>query len=564
MRLFLVTILNSFFILTLGSIGYSQNKAVSKKDISVLLNKAVDNWKKDNYDTSIKQAHFALTNAIKLNNNYLIAKSYNVIGVNYDELFLLEKALLYYYKGLNYANKTNNDTLKGKIYNNLANIYFFEKKEFTLGLIYYKKSLLYSQKTHDNTKIFLRKINITWAFFETNDFKNGLPYLNYLNKYKDKYADSTTAVVLNMLNGMYAAANNNPVQAHFYFKKAIALGEKENEKFDLSVAYQKYAAFLAQNKNYKEAYHNIDKYNALTYNLQNDKAVKKAKLTGINLETNQYKREINTIESKYKNNQKALIEDKNKNDRISLFIISALLIIILLFYFFYQNARLKQKNSLKDVQSKIQRNIINASINGQEFERKKIAAFLHDNISALLSSADMHLTVLNSKIDFKSEELIKSKAILREAHDKVRDLSHELIPSLLIRFGLYYALQDLCEKNSNSSLHFDYLGCEDTNIRYDEDFETKMYFIITELLNNIIKHSQATQAKLSLLEKKGELIINIIDNGQGFDTRKFNITEGFGLNQIRARIKNMDGRIRIKSSLNSGTSVFIKTPIDYK
>jgi signal transduction histidine kinase len=189
---------------------------------------------------------------------------------------------------------------------------------------------------------------------------------------------------------------------------------------------------------------------------------------------------------------------------------------------------------------------------------------LHDNISALLSSADMHLTVLHSKIDFTSEELIKSKSILREAHDKVRDLSHDLIPSLLIRFGLYYALQDLCEKNSNSSLHFDYIGYEGTNIRYNEDFETKMYFIITELLNNIIKHSQATQAKLILIEKESELIINIIDNGQGFDTKKFNITEGFGLNQIRARIKNMEGKITIKSSINSGTSVYIKTPIDFK
>lgn len=562
MKLYLALVINSFFLLALSTIGYTQNKSVTANDISILLDKAVQNWKDDNYDTSIKQAHIALNNAININNNNLIARSYNTIGVNYDDLFLLEKALLYYNKSLNYANKSNNDSLKGMIYNNLGNIYFFEKKEFNLGLIYYKKSLVYSQKTNDDVKVFLRKLNICWAFFETQNYESGLPYLNYLNKYQNTNSDSSTLVALNMLNGIYASAYNNQPKAHYYFKKAIAFGQ--NEKFDLSIAYQKYAAFLAKNKKFKEAYDNIDKYNALTFELQNDKAIKKAKLTGVNLEINQYKREINAIESKYKTNQRTLINNQTKNDRISYFIISALLIIILLFYFFYQNAKLKQKNNLKDVQSKIQRNIINASINGQEFERKKIAAFLHDNISALLSSADMHLTVLNSKIDFQSEELIKSKSILRDAHDKVRDLSHELIPSLLIRFGLYYALQDLCEKNSNSSLHFDYMGDEETNIRYNEDFETKMYFIITELLNNIIKHSQASQAKLSILEKKGELIINIIDNGQGFDTKKFNITEGFGLNQIRARIKNMEGKFQIKSSLNSGTTVLIKTPIEYK
>lgn len=566
MKLFLAIVVNSLFLLTISNItiGYGQNKSVSPNDISVLLNKSIYNWKENNYNISIKQAHNALTNAINLKNNNLIAKSYNVIGVNYDNLFLLEKALFYYNKSLFYANKTKNDSLKSKIYNNLGNIYFFEKKEYNAGLIYYKKSLIYSQKIHDKSKVFLRKLNICWAYFETKNYKNGLPYLNYLNKYQKTNSNSSTLVALNMLNALYAASTNNQTSAHYYFKKALELGKNEKEKFDLSIVHQKYADFLAKNNDFKEAYKNIDQYNTLTYELQNDLNVKKAKLTGINLEIYQYKKEINTIESKYKINQRDLICKKNKNDRISLFIIIALLIVILLFYFFYQNAKLKQKNNLKDIQSKIQRNIINASINGQEFERKRIAAFLHDNISALLSSADMHLTVLHSKINFTSEELIKSKSILREAHDKVRDLSHDLIPSLLIRFGLYYALQDLCEKNSNSSLHFDYIGYEGTNIRYNEDFETKMYFIITELLNNIIKHSQATQAKLILIEKESELIINIIDNGQGFDTKKFNITEGFGLNQIRARIKNMEGKITIKSSINSGTSVYIKTPIDFK
>jgi signal transduction histidine kinase len=76
-------------------------------------------------------------------------------------------------------------------------------------------------------------------------------------------------------------------------------------------------------------------------------------------------------------------------------------------------------------------------------ERKKIAVFLHDNISALLSSAGLHLNVHTMKNKTQSEEITKTIAILGEAHDKVRDLSHELLPSLLVRFGLFYALKDL-------------------------------------------------------------------------------------------------------------------------
>jgi signal transduction histidine kinase len=367
-----------------------------------------------------------------------------------------------------------------------------------------------------------------------------------------------------MLNGMYYSHSNNNKNAVKYYEKAIEYGQQGDEKSDLSFSYLEYSKFLFKNKLFEKAYQNLNSYNTLVSEINIEEKQKKANVAGINLELDEYKREIDNIENKYKTKEQLMIEIQSRNRRISVIIISALIIIIILFYFYFQNSKLKQKNKLKDIQSKIQRNIINASINGQEIERKKIASFLHDNISALLSSADMHLSVLNAKKPESSEELIKTKSILRDAHDKVRDLSHQLLPSLLARFGLYYALHDLCEKNSNSNLHFQYIGPEDTHIRYNEEFEMKMYFIITELLNNIIKHSQANQAQLKLAEKKGNLLIQINDNGKGFDTKKFNIIEGFGLNQIRARIKNMEGKIKIRSTINSGTTISILAPIQFR
>jgi two-component system NarL family sensor kinase len=235
-----------------------------------------------------------------------------------------------------------------------------------------------------------------------------------------------------------------------------------------------------------------------------------------------------------------------------------------LFYFLFQNSKLKQKNKLKDVQSKIQENIINASVSGQEMERKKIANFLHDNISALLSTAGLHLSVFSAKNLLESGEILKTKAILSEAHDRVRDLSHELLPSLLTRFGLFYAINDLCEKNSNSSIDFEYSSTMETATRYNEDYEMKMYFIIMELSNNIIKHSNAANAFISIEEKNKSLFIHVRDNGKGFDSDEYSTIEGFGLNQIKARINNIGGEITILSKIKSGTSVQIKAPISYQ
>ena len=254
------------------------------------------------------------------------------------------------------------------------------------------------------------------------------------------------------------------------------------------------------------------------------------------------------------------LETATNKKIVSLFIVLVIMLMVLLYYV-YQNDKLKRKNKQKDIQQKIQLNIINAGIDGQENERKKIASFLHDNINSLLSSVGLHLNTFSVQNNVQSEELLKAKSILEEAHDRLRDMSHELIPALLVRFGLVYALEDLCEKNSNSSLQFEFTSSVPTTKRYNEKFEIKLYFIVSELFSNIIKHSDAQKARISLHEKENRLIIIIHDDGKGFNTEKLN-HEGFGLNRIRARIKKLKGSFALISRANesTGTSIKIKVP----
>jgi two-component system NarL family sensor kinase len=539
---------------------YPQNKPLTKNEIESLIKEAVANWKTNNYEKSLKQSRIALKYAIDINDNYLIAYSYNTIGLNFDDLIMLDKALVFFQKALYYVDKTNDRELKAKIHNNLANTYFFYKKEYQKGINHYKKSLLYCQNSPDNLGIYLRKLNVTWAYFEIKNFDKGLEYLNYINEFK-QYGDESTRTALNMLNGVYNDHINDTIKANTFFLKAIEIGNKSHEKFDLSKTHEKYAAFLSKNHNYKQAYENIILLNTLNKELTESTELKKTKLVGVNLELDEYKREVDKIESQYKSKQQSLLREQSRNKKVVIIMISLFIVSSILFYFFYQNTKLKQNNRLKDVQSKIQQNIINASIDGQESERKKIALFLHDNISALLSSAGMHLNVFSTQNEPISEEILKTKFILEEAHDKVRDLSHELLPTLLARFGMFYALEDLCEKNSNSTIFFEYSCTIPLKKRYHEKFEMRIYFIISELFNNIIKHSEATIAQVSLIEDNSNLIINVSDNGKGYKTNNFNIIEGFGLNQIRARIKNLKGEIEVKSKIDAGTSIRIEVPI---
>ena len=558
-----------FFILTLLLIhflhipSFASDKNLSKKEIILLSNEAIRDMNASNYEKSLIKARRALRYAIAVNDNNLIAGLYNTIGANFDGLAETEKAFFYYEKGLQYANKTNNDELKNWINNNLGNIYCFDKKQYEKGIFHYKKSLEYSKKSKDSAQIVFTNLNLAWAYFDIRQFEKGFPYLTLTNLYHKKHGDESTIVALKMLNGMYHNYKNNPEKAFAFFQEAIKLGIAGNQKSDLSYSYYEFSQFLFKRKDFENAYKNLELYNKTIEELDLEEKLTKANVAGIDLQIDEYKREIDKIGNDYKTKENVLLQQQSRNKKIVIVIIAILLLLLFTFYFYSQNAQLKQKNKLTDLRSKAQENTINATINGQELERKKIASFLHDNISALLSSAGMHLHAHILQNQPPSQEIIKTKAILEQAHDQVRDLSHELMPSLLAQFGLFHALNDLCEKNSNSILDFKFTCSVDQHTRYDEDFEMKIYFIIMELLNNIIKHSDAQEAKLTLKESNNSLLIHIIDNGKGFDSKKFHTLEGFGINQIKARLSNLNGTIDINSKINLGTAIKISVPIVY-
>lgn len=539
----------------------SQEKIPSQKEIAKELKNAIHLMREGKHDQSLIKCRRILRYAISLKDYDLIASTYNTIGGNFDLFSNPEKSFFYYNKGLMYADKTDDSKLKNLLHNNLGNIYCFDKKEYQKGIAHYKKSLEYSTKAKDSSQLLLTNLNIAWAFFDIQEFDKGFPYLQYVNKYHEKFGSEMTVVALNMLNAIYYADNKENPKAEYFFNKAIQLGNTGNEKFDLALTHQEYANYLKSNGQYQKAYENLTLYNSITDELNNEEKLNKAKTEGLNLEIEEYKREIGKIEAEYKTQQEILAQEKTMARRKFFAVISIFLISIVLFYFYIQNSRLIQKNRLNSLRNKIQQNIINASLSGQEIERKKIAAFLHDNISALLSSAGLHLSVFNAKNQNTSTEIQKTLALLGEAHDKVRDLSHELIPALLVRFGLLYALADLCEKNSNSTIIFEYETDIDNQTRFPEDFEIKIYFIISELLNNVMKHSNATIGKVVLQENGTILKIQVFDNGKGFDTNQFQILEGFGINQIRARINAMKGNLIIDSKIDMGTIITIDVPI---
>jgi len=284
---------------------------------------------------------------------------------------------------------------------------------------------------------------------------------------------------------------------------------------------------------------------------------------------------IAEIEEKY-SQEKAIANEVKKRGKMTLWfsILAIVFLAVITFgYVLYRNSKLKSRNlalilikkelektnQIEKLQNETQSQVLNATLDARVTERKYIAQVLHDSVSSLLSSASMHLQVIKKKSNNDIEEIDKSRHIIREASDKVRDLSHKLISAILLKFGLVTATQDLCEKYSNSDLAFE-LKSKGEVPRFNQDFEIKLHNIIQEITNNIIKHSGATNATIAINYINDIIAIDIEDNGVGFDIKNIKSKNGVGLNLIKSRIKTLKGKFDISSTKKAGTKIHIEVP----
>lgn len=503
-----------------------------------------------------------------------------------------EKALELLLKGLD-DNKRDPFSPMNIEYANLLAKIFADSQNFDKAIYYNKKALSKARLIKDTVEIIKSYIRLGSFFYAKNEEDSAKIYFRKVTYFPVN--EKTETRISNAYNnlGVIAQNNDNFDLAKGYAKKSLEIKLKQKNPIGISYSnvnlgnlYHYDGDFKIAIENYKVAedyilqdsskdamklkeiiYDNLSvSYDSLGDYKKAYRYLVEASNIEKDLMDDQIAENIAEVEAKY---NLAVEEQKTEEEKSKVFRTQVLLgglsfltLVILIFGFiFYKNYRLREQNELKQLQNNLQTRIINATIDAKEKERKSIAEILHDSVSALLSSANLHLQAskaqLNSHVPV---EINKAQEIVNEASIKIRDLSHELISSVLLKFGLSFAVHDLCEKYSNSELQ---LISDDNGIkRYNQKFEIKIYNIIEELVNNILKHSKAKNATINLIERNGDkLLIQIIDDGKGFDIKRAKRKDGLGLSHIEARIKIMKGVFNINSKRGEGTSIFISVPI---
>jgi signal transduction histidine kinase len=209
-------------------------------------------------------------------------------------------------------------------------------------------------------------------------------------------------------------------------------------------------------------------------------------------------------------------------------------------------------------------------IEGQEEERKRFALELHDGIGQMLTGLKLHAEKLKS-VQFHDEKNQKRfeqlVSLIQDIIQTTRQISFNLMPSVLNDFGLTSALKLLCEQTTEvSRAQVDFEGDTSERIPMSNLMETSLYRIAQEALNNAVKHAQASRIKIKLEHTRNRVILEIADDGKGFSVddlknENFPVTSGNGMENIRTRSQLLNGKIEIISKIDGGTKLVLEVEL---
>nr|WP_295923417.1 ATP-binding protein [uncultured Dyadobacter sp.] len=211
-----------------------------------------------------------------------------------------------------------------------------------------------------------------------------------------------------------------------------------------------------------------------------------------------------------------------------------------------------------------------ALIEGQEEERKRFALELHDGIGQMLTGLKLHAEKLRS-VQFLDEKHQKRfdqlVALIQDIIQTTRQISFNLMPSVLSDFGLVSALKLLCKQTADvSGIRIDFEGDDTDRIPLGRSTEIGLYRIAQEALNNAVKHANADRIKIKLEQNKNRIFLEIADDGKGFLISNLKSEGGQfltrnGMENIRTRTSLLHGEMEIISKVDSGTRLIVQVDL---
>lgn len=485
----------------------------------------------------------------------IVYDSYNMLAVIYNEIGEFDKAIDYNLKALASIDDKNISSVfqsKATSLNNMGYVYQ-NMNRHDQAINYFKEGLLEKNLKTDKPFVYAMLLdNLAYSKFKAGDF-NGLPEQFYQSlKLRESLKLTSGIIVSKMRLSEYFLNRNDSIKSLQYLREALNQAIASKNYRSVLLALKRLSILEPQ----KAAIYS-KKYIYINDSLQKAERKMGEKFTRIEYETDQIKNE----------NTDLLTQNRNL-----IFIFTGLGILVL-FIFVVKAQKVKNRELLfKQQQQVANAEIYNLMISQQNSievnriqEKNRVARELHDGVLGRMFGVRMNLDGLKG---FQDDLAIIQRDVylneLKDIEQDIREISHDLSREKSELINNFVAIVDNLFEEQKKTYHSIFNSNIDSKIKWEKisnSIKINLYRIIQEALQNSNKYANSAHIKIDLKKEQNNLILNVSDDGVGFNLKT--VKKGIGIQNILFRTNECQGQVEINSKKGEGTIITVTIPIQW-
>lgn len=541
----------------------NENPEVNKykrKALAIYANIGNIYYYQSNYDDCIENYLKALKLSEEIGFKKGIAVSCSNLAAAYKDILNYDKALEYNYRSLSIANESGDRFSVTQSLNNLGSVYF-SIPDYDSAYIYFKKCQVLNEQDSNEFALISTYVNIADVLRETGKYDSALYYFNK-SLALSKKLNSNDGLINDyyMIGQLYEKTGEYDNAIKNYDSCIIHARKGESLRF-LQLANKGLSESYKQKGDYKKALEHKVISSTIRDSIFNEERDARIADMEAKYRTEKKEEEIRLLQEKNK-----LHEAEARTSRIIFIsVIVILVLIVILIVIAYRSYKHKQLAEKRHIQKEAERKVLNAVIDTEYKERKRFAEDLHDGLGVLLSTLRLYINeIVDSTSDEQKKLIDQSNAMLDDAIANARNISNNIMPAALKNNGLVAAIKSYSDKiNSTGNLK---IKVDTSNLQksYGTTIELTVFRVITEMINNTLKHGDASEVNITMLQEQSKLQIHYNDNGVGFDFEKTikSNKKGLGLDNIVSRVISIGGKCNMNSSPGNGFEAIIEIELE--
>ena len=505
------------------------------------------------YDQAIEYFEKSLRLKNELADRQGVSTTLNNIGLVYTEWQKYDQAILNFKESLSVEEAEGNNKEIANRLNNLGRVYF-KLNQLDTALAYFQNALQIQLKLNGVSQAALIYNNIGKIYIQKGKYPEALSYLSSaLEIYTGLGMESELSTVLANLGDLNRILGNHGLALKL-IDSSSSIARRLHHLTQLQQNYLFYSNLYSDQKNFEKSLEYYRKYTEMKDSVFTTEIL--SQLSDFQVKYEKEKDQARILMLEKENLRKTLQRNAYMFTGLAVLILAAFLVL----YFRQRSVHVRIISEQKIQHLEEEKKLIAAKllVEGQEEERKRIATELHDGLGVLLSATKLQFSIIHDKSPENKELIEKATRMLEQATGDVRKISHNMMPGLLTKLGFYEAVEDLCEKVSDSGEIRAVCTIDGDKERLAENREIMLYRIVQEMVNNTIKHARAKNIMLNISVKSGGMDVVYSDNGIGFDLDEMMNSKSIGLKSIQSRVNFLNGHLEIDTKPGAGVKYSVR------